>query len=42
VELIGGRPAVKRGQMVNRMSGPPNEQVPERHSSADIDKVLKG
>ena len=42
VELIAGRPAVKRGQMVNRLSVPPNEQVPERHSSADIDKVLKG
>jgi GST-like protein len=40
VELIAGRPAVKRGQMVNRLAVPPNEQVPERHSSADIDQVL--
>jgi len=42
VELIAGRPAVKRGQMVSRMSAPANEQVPERHSAADIDKILKG
>jgi GST-like protein len=42
VELIACRPAVKRGQMVNRMSGPPNQQVPERHSAADIDNVLNG
>ena len=42
VELIAGRPAVQRGQMVNRMSGPANEQVPERHGAADIDKIVKG
>jgi GSH-dependent disulfide-bond oxidoreductase len=39
VDLIGGRPAVKRGQMVNRTIGPPEEQMPERHDAADFDKV---
>jgi GST-like protein len=42
VELVAGRPAVKRGQTVNRMVGPENERVPERHSAADVDKVVKG
>ena len=32
-ELIGKRPAVKRGRIVNRA-------LPERHSAADIDKAL--
>ena len=41
VELVASRPAVKRGQMVNRMAGPENERVPERHSAADIDNMLK-
>lgn len=34
---IRERPAVKRGQRVNRMWGPEEERVPERHSSADLD-----
>jgi GST-like protein len=42
VALVSGRTAVKRGQIVNRMSAPPGEQVPERHSAADIDNVFKG
>jgi GST-like protein len=41
VELVAGRPAVKRGQIVNRMVGPEDERVPERHSAADIDKIVK-
>jgi GSH-dependent disulfide-bond oxidoreductase len=41
VALVGGRPAVKRGQIVNRTSGPANEQIADRHSAADIDKILK-
>jgi len=40
VELIAGRPAVKRGQIVNRTFGPPEGQVPERHEAGDIDKAL--
>ena len=34
---IQERPAVKRGQRVNRAWGPEDERVPERHSSADLD-----
>ncbi|HIF94023.1 MAG: glutathione-dependent disulfide-bond oxidoreductase [Myxococcales bacterium] len=33
---IHERPAVKRGQRVNRVWGPEEEQVPERHDAADI------
>jgi GST-like protein len=41
VELIAGRPAVKRGQKVNRTFGPPDEQLAERHSAADFDKTTE-
>ncbi|WP_166422256.1 glutathione-dependent disulfide-bond oxidoreductase [Paraglaciecola sp. 20A4] len=34
---IAERPAVKRGLMVNRTWGEPQEQVPERHSEADFE-----
>ncbi len=34
---IDERPAVKRGQRVNRPWGPEELQVPERHSSSDLD-----
>lgn len=33
---IDARPAVARGRMVNRTWGAPDEQLPERHSSADF------
>ncbi len=33
---IAQRPAVKRGVMVNRTSGPEDKQVPERHDSSDF------
>src|SRR5919197_1565995 len=33
---IGERPAVKRGRLVNRMSGPPEEQLRERHDASDF------
>ena len=33
---IAKRPAVKRGKRVNRMWGPEQERVPERHSAADF------
>ena len=36
---IAARKAVKRGRVVNRVSGDPSEQLEERHSSADIDKL---
>ena len=35
-EEIGERPAYERGARVNRMWGPEDEQVPERHSAADF------
>ena len=34
---IGDRPAVKRGQMVNRPFGEPSEQLHERHDAADFE-----
>lgn len=34
------RPAVQRGRIVNRTWGEPWEQVENRHSASDIDKVL--
>jgi len=36
-EEIMERPAVKRGRRVNRVSGPEEEQLPERHSASDLD-----
>jgi GST-like protein len=41
VELIASRPAVRRGQMVNRTFGPPEGQLPERHDAGDFDKIAK-
>ncbi len=34
---IQERPAVKRGQRVNKAWGPEEERVPERHSASDLD-----
>ena len=34
---IGERPAVKRGRMVNKVTGEPSEQVRERHDASDFD-----
>ncbi len=36
-ELVGRRPAVKRGRMVNRAFGELNEQLRERHDASDFD-----
>ena len=36
-EAIFTRPAVKRGRMVNRMSGEPSEQLRERHDAGDFE-----
>ena len=33
---IGARPAVQRGRLVNKLTGDPDMQVPERHSAADF------
>jgi GST-like protein len=37
VTLIGERPAVKRGRMVNRLSGDPAGQLHERHDAGDFE-----
>ncbi|MBL9046591.1 MAG: glutathione-dependent disulfide-bond oxidoreductase [Tabrizicola sp.] len=36
---IDARPAVIRGRKVNRNWGEPHEQLPERHSAADFDRL---
>ena len=36
-EMIYDRPAVKRGRMVNRLSGEPSSQLHERHDASDFD-----
>ncbi len=35
-DLIGSRPAVQRGRMVNRVTGEPSSQLHERHDAADF------
>ena len=34
---VFARPAVRRGRMVNRTSGDPSEQLPERHDASDFE-----
>ena len=36
-QTIEGRPAVKRGERVNKAWGPEEERVPERHDASDLD-----
>ena len=36
-DLIGARPAVQRGRMVNRIMGDPASQLHERHDAGDFD-----
>jgi GST-like protein len=36
-DMLFARPAVKRGRMVNRMSGEPAEQLHERHDAKDFE-----
>lgn len=36
-DMIGARPAVKRGRMVNRVMGDPASQLHERHDAGDFD-----
>lgn len=37
---IDARPAVQRGLAVNRITGPEESQMPERHDAADFDSVV--
>jgi len=46
-DIVGKRPAVQRGRMVNRISGEPSSQLRERHDAADFetktqDKLIAG
>ena len=36
-DAVGARPAVRRGRMVNRVSGDPSSQLHERHDAGDFD-----
>lgn len=36
-DLVGARPAVRRGRMVNRIMGDPASQLHERHDACDFD-----
>ncbi len=36
-DAVGARPAVRRGRMVNRVTGEPSSQLHERHDAADFD-----
>lgn len=40
-KMLEKRDALQRGRIINRSFGEEWEQVPERHSAEDIDKVLK-
>ncbi len=40
-DMVGERPAVQRGRMVNRAFGDPSSQLPERHDASDFDKLPK-
>jgi GST-like protein len=35
--MIGSRPAVRRGRMVNRVNGEPSSQLHERHDASDFE-----
>jgi GST-like protein len=35
---LAERPAVQRGRRVNKMTGDPALQLPERHDASDFDK----
>ncbi len=39
--LLRERPAVQRGRRVNRVFGEEKDQLPERHSASDIDKIMQ-
>ena len=39
---IRERPAVRRGERVNKTWGPKEERLPERHDASDFDRVARG
>jgi GSH-dependent disulfide-bond oxidoreductase len=41
VDLVGSRPAVKRGRMVNRTFGTPDTQLRERHNTSDFENNIE-
>jgi GST-like protein len=41
IDLVESREGVRRGRMVNRTFGAGENQLPERHDAADIDRVLQ-
>ncbi len=41
-DQLYARPAVKRGRMVNKVTGEPSEQVRERHNASDFDGKTLG
>ncbi len=40
-EEVAARPAVQRGRMVNRISGPEQEQLHERHDASDFETMTQ-
>jgi GSH-dependent disulfide-bond oxidoreductase len=40
-DVIAARPAVRRGRMVNRISGDPAGQLRERHEASDLDTLTQ-
>ena len=36
-KAVDGRPAVKRGRIVNKLTGEPHEQLHERHDASDFE-----
>ncbi|HDL7748553.1 TPA: glutathione-dependent disulfide-bond oxidoreductase [Yersinia enterocolitica] len=40
-ETMGKRPAVRRGRIVNKTWGAPEEQLAERHDASDFDRLIK-
>jgi GST-like protein len=41
-DVIAARPAVKRGRLVNRPWGDPDQQLPERHDASDFERLKLG
>jgi len=41
-DMLLQRPAVKRGRMVNRLSGEPSSQLHERHDASDFETKTAG
>ena len=41
-KAIDARPAVKRGRIVNKLTGDPSEQLHERHDASDFELRTAG